>query len=104
MRAAQAGVDIDMMTGIYSEHLCKLVREGEVPEALVDEAVYRILELKNRLGLFENPCRDADAEKERTVILCKEHRELAREAARKSQRSPGYPADVRRKEPPLPGH
>ncbi len=84
VRAAQAGVDIDMMTGIYSEHLCNLVREGEVPEALVDEAVYRILELKNRLGLFENPCKDADEEKEKTVILCKEHRALAREAARKS--------------------
>ena len=84
VRAAQAGVDIDMMTGIYSEHLCKLVREGEVPEALVDEAVYRILELKNKLGLFENPCKDADAEKEKTVILCQEHRALAREAARKS--------------------
>ena len=55
-----------------------------MPEALVDEAVYRILELKNRLGLFENPCKDADEEKEKTVILCKEHRALAREAARKS--------------------
>ena len=84
VRAAQAGVDIDMMTGIYSEHLCKLVREGEIPEALVDEAVYRILTLKNKLGLFENPYKDADEEKEQAVILCEEHRALAREAARKS--------------------
>ena len=84
VRAAKAGVDIDMMTGIYSEHLCNLVREGEIPEALVDEAVYRILELKNKLGLFENPYKDADAEKEKEVILSSEHRELAREAARKS--------------------
>lgn len=84
VRAAKAGVDIDMMTGIYSEHLCHLVREGEIPESLIDEAVYRILELKNKLGLFENPYKDADEEKEREVILCSEHRELAREAARKS--------------------
>lgn len=84
VRAAKAGVDIDMMTGIYSEHLCHLVREGELPESLIDEAVYRILELKDKLGLFENPYKDADEEKEREVILCSEHRELAREAARKS--------------------
>lgn len=84
VRAVNAGVDIDMMTGIYSEHLCNLVRDGKVPEELVDEAVYRILVLKNKLGLFENPYKDADEEKEKEVILCKEHRELAREAARKS--------------------
>lgn len=84
VRAARAGVDIDMMTGIYSEHLCSLVREGEIPEELVDEAVYRILELKNKLGLFENPYKDADEEKEKEIILCSGHRELAREMARKS--------------------
>ena len=44
----------------------------------------RILELKNKLGLFENPYKDADETKEKEVILCKEHRDLAREAARKS--------------------
>ena len=84
VRAVQAGVDIDMMTGIYSENLCNLVRDGKVSEALVDEEVYRILELKNKLGLFENPYKDADEEKEKEVILCSAHRELAREAARKS--------------------
>lgn len=84
VRAAEASVDIDMMTGIYSEHLCALVREGRIPEALVDEAVYRILTLKNKLGLFENPYKDADEEKEKEIILCSEHRALAREAARKS--------------------
>ena len=83
-RAAEAGVDIDMMTGIYSEHLCALVREGVVPEALIDEAALRILTLKNKLGLFENPYKDADEEKEKEVILCAAHRELAREAAAKS--------------------
>ncbi len=84
VRAARAGVDIDMMSGVYPEHLCSLVREGEIPESLVDEAVRRILELKNKLGLFENPYKDADEQKEKEVILCSEHRELAREAARKS--------------------
>lgn len=84
VRAAEAGVDIDMMTGIYPEQLCGLVREGRIPEALIDEAVARILELKNKLGLFENPYKDADEEQEKKVILCEKHRALAREAAQKS--------------------
>ena len=84
VRSAEAGVDIDMMTGIYCENLCRLVREGKLSEDLIDESCMRILELKNKLGLFENPYKDADETKEKEVILCKEHRDLAREAARKS--------------------
>lgn len=83
-KALEAGVDIDMMTSVYSSELRKFVDEGEVEEALIDESVMRILELKNRLGLFENPYKDADPEKEKTLILCEEHRKLAREAAGKS--------------------
>ena len=84
VRSAEAGVDIDMMTGIYCENLCRLVREGKISEDLIDESCMRILELKNKLGLFENAYKDADETKEKEVILCKEHRDLAREAARKS--------------------
>ena len=62
VRAAEAGVDIDMMTGIYSENLASLIEEGILDEELVDEAVFRILELKNKLGLFENPYKDAKTE------------------------------------------
>lgn len=83
-RSVKAGVDIDMMSGIYAGNLCQMVRSGELKEELIDEAVYRILELKNKLGLFENPYKDADEEKEKEVILCEEHKSLAREAARKS--------------------
>ncbi len=83
-KALEAGVDIDMMTSVYSANLRKLVEEKAVDEALIDEGVMRILELKNRLGLFENPYKDADEEEEKTVILCREHRNLAREAAGKS--------------------
>ncbi len=84
LRAARAGVDIDMMAGIYSENFRKLVQSGEISMELIDESVMRILELKNKLGLFENPYKDADEQKEKEVILCREHRTLAREAARKS--------------------
>lgn len=83
-KALEAGVDIDMMTSVYSANLYKLVEEGQVEERQIDECVLRILELKNKLGLFENPYKDADPQKEKEVILCKEHRELAREAAAKS--------------------
>ena len=83
-KAIEAGVDIDMMTGCYSGNLVKLVEDGEVDEKLVDECVMRILKLKNKLGLFENPYKDADEEKEKEYILCDEHRALAREAAVKS--------------------
>ena len=84
MRAVEAGVDIDMMTGIYCENLCQMVRDGKIREELIDEACLRILRLKNNLGLFENPYKDADQKKEQEYILCEEHRKLAREAAKKS--------------------
>lgn len=82
--AMNAGVDIDMMTGIYSKNLESLIEDGTVKEELLDEAVLRILTLKNKLGLFENPYKDADEEKEKEIILCEEHRKVSLEAAEKS--------------------
>lgn len=84
VRGIEAGVDIDMMAGVYSENLCKLVRSGKISEDLVNESCMRVLQLKNKLGLFENPMKDASEEEEKQYILCEEHRNLAREAARKS--------------------
>lgn len=80
-KALLAGVDIDMMTGCYAGELATLVKEDTIPESLIDESVLRILQLKNQLGLFEHPHKDADPEKEARYILCPEHRTLAREAA-----------------------
>ena len=82
--ALECGVDIDMMTGVYAGTLTELVKKGVISEALLDESVWRVLELKNKLGLFENPYKDADAEAEAQLLLCQAHRELAREAAVKS--------------------
>lgn len=53
--ALEAGVDIDMMSPAYMFWLEDLVKSKKLPEALIDESVWRILEMKNRLGLFENP-------------------------------------------------
>lgn len=79
--AMEAGTDIDMMTTCYPNYLKGLIESGEVSEALLDEAVLRVLELKNKLGLFENPYKDADEEQEKELLLCPKHRKAAREAA-----------------------
>ncbi|MCM8899894.1 beta-glucosidase BglX [Caldicoprobacter algeriensis] len=83
-KAIKAGVDIEMMSSEYVHHLESLVQKGIVDEALIDEAVMRILKLKEQLGLFENPYRGADPEREKTVLLCDEHRKLARKIAAQS--------------------
>lgn len=55
LRSILAGVDIDMMGDAYHFHLADLVQEGQVSEAMIDEAVLRILRLKYDLGLFTAP-------------------------------------------------
>ncbi|MBS4196764.1 beta-glucosidase BglX [Lederbergia citri] len=82
--AIEAGVDIDMVTPVYVQHLKKLVDEGKISEQLIDESVMRVLQLKNQLGLFENPYRFANEEKEKELILCEEHRSLARKIVSES--------------------
>ena len=82
--AIKAGVDIEMMTTCYTENLKNLIEEKTLDEAILDEAVLRILTLKNDLGLFENPHRGADIALEKEVVLSKEHREIARDVAKKS--------------------
>lgn len=79
--AIEAGVDIDMMSPVYIKNLKDLVEEGTVSESLIDAAVWRILKLKNQLGLFENPFGGADEIREQEVILCDEHRTAARKLA-----------------------
>ncbi|WP_434753046.1 beta-glucosidase BglX [Paenibacillus amylolyticus] len=83
-RAIRAGVDMEMMTPCYVKHLPELVQQGEVEEKLVDEAVLRILQLKDKLGLFDNPFRAADPVREREIVFSREHREVSRELAAKS--------------------
>ncbi|MDC0803571.1 beta-glucosidase BglX [Clostridium paraputrificum] len=80
----EAGVDIDMKTPVYSNQLEGLVKDGVISEELIDEAVWRILNLKNKLGLFENPYRGANIDKEKEVILSPEKRKLARKISGES--------------------
>lgn len=80
----RSGVDIEMMSAHYINHGKKLVEEGRLSMELIDQAVHNILNLKNELGLFENPFKDANPEAEKRLHLCKDHREKARQAARQS--------------------
>lgn len=82
--AIEAGVDMDMSSPCYIHELKKLVEDGVVAEALIDESCWRVLTLKNKLGLFENPFRDLSAEDEAALLLCPEHRAAAQECAESS--------------------
>lgn len=77
-KAIMAGVDIDMMSNVYSNHLKELVEEGKVPKKVLDESVLRVLTLKNKLGLFENPYGNTNEEREKKVLKSKENLERAR--------------------------
>ena len=81
-QSIMAGMDMHMHGVYWNEYVCGLVREGRIPESRIDESVRRILGLKFRLGLFEQPY--ADEKTTMDVRLCEEHRQTALEAARKS--------------------
>ncbi len=80
----EASVDIDMKTSCYSNNLKQLVEDGEIKEELINECCMRVLKLKNKLRLFENPYRGASIEREKEVLCCPEHKELARKVAAES--------------------
>lgn len=82
--AIEAGSDMDMEGRVYIEALKELVEEGTVDEALIDDAVRRILRVKYRLGLFDDPYKYCDVEREKNEILSEENLAAAREVARKS--------------------
>jgi beta-glucosidase len=81
-KAIDAGLDIHMHGPEWQKDVCELVREGRVSEKRIDASVRRILALKFRLGLFEQPF--ADSAKTFEVRLNPEHRETALKAARES--------------------
>lgn len=81
--AVKAGNDLVMTTPQFYEGAIEAVRTGMLDEALIDEAVSRILALKFRLGLFEDP-RLPDAERIKAVIGSEEHQRLNLEVARES--------------------
>lgn len=83
-KSIMAGCDISMQSHLYNRHLPDLVKSGELPLSVVDESVRRVLHVKKSLGLFENPYRSLNPEREKTDIRTKAAIALSREAARKS--------------------
>jgi beta-glucosidase len=82
--AVNAGLDMDMGSNIYHDELVNLVRKGIVPEKYINEAVRRILTVKYKLGLFDDPYRYCDQHREKTELLTPEHLAAARDMAKKS--------------------
>ena len=79
-----AGVDMSMTSSLYRKYLPDLVRSGEVPEALLNESVRKVLAMKAMLGLFENPFRRIDEKRETSRSMLPKSRAIARESGRKS--------------------
>ncbi|MGR4865274.1 glycoside hydrolase family 3 N-terminal domain-containing protein [Caulobacter sp. LARHSG274] len=82
--AILAGVDISMQSGLYSRYLPELVSSGLVPMAVVDSAVRRVLSLKERMGLFDQPYRSLDAKAQAANTATPAARALSREAGARS--------------------
>ncbi len=83
-KCLKAGMDIEMMSGVYAKSLQKLLDEDRISMAEIDECVLRILELKNKLGLFENPYKGANPELGKKLFCCEEHRTISRKLAGRS--------------------
>jgi len=81
-RALSAGLDMDMASNTYAQHLAGLVEDGTLDLAEVDAAVRRILAIKVRMGLFEQPY--VDESRLAQVLALPEHRQEARLAAVRS--------------------
>ena len=82
--AITAGSDMDMESNAYRNNLAQLVNEKRVPIALLDEAVKRILRKKFELGLFDDPYRYCNQERQDAAIFNPENSKAAREIAAKS--------------------
>src|SRR4029079_11287247 len=82
--ALDASVDMDMIGGVYADDLKNAIAKDPARLKLLDEAVMRILRVKEQLGLFDKPLAYNDVEREARELLSPEHREAARAIARQS--------------------
>ncbi|WP_299129100.1 beta-glucosidase BglX [uncultured Winogradskyella sp.] len=83
-KAVKAGSDMDMESHFYVKELVKLVKNGTVDEALVDDAVSRILSVKFELGLFDDPYKYCDEVREKQVTGSASNNEAVLDVAEKS--------------------
>lgn len=79
-----AGVDMDMQSGIFMKELPELLKENKVKMADIDDAVRRILTIKYQLGLFEDPYLYLDENRQKEVVFSDKMMDHSLDAARKS--------------------
>jgi len=79
-----AGVDMDMEASAYFNYLADLVKERKVSNKILDESVKRVLRIKFRLGLFDDPFKYCNSVNEKKTILNKEIVNATREVAKRS--------------------
>lgn len=85
--AIDAGLDMSMADSLYGQHLAELVRAGDVPMQVVDQAVREVLGAKYDLGLFHDPYRrigKANEDPPEVNAESRLHRQAARDVARQS--------------------
>lgn len=82
--AINAGLDVNMGGGLFKRHLAGLVASGAVTPDRLNEAVRRVLLVKEALGLFDDPYRSLDPQRERSGIRTPAALALARRAAQRS--------------------
>jgi len=70
--AFKAGVQMDMQGGVYSKYIPELVREGKISEDKLDQYVRSVLEMKFKLGLFDDPYRYLDSVREKNTLFSQE--------------------------------
>ena len=80
-RGIKSGIDMDMSAKQFIEFLPELVRTQKVPEQLINRAAARALELKFRLGLFDNPFAYFNTEREKQTLYSKESQDDAYQMA-----------------------
>jgi beta-glucosidase len=80
----EAGLDIEMASSCYVRYLAKQIENNQVEERLLDEAVLRILKLKEEVGLFSNPYKGASIEKEKVLVRSIKHFETSKKSALES--------------------
>ena len=84
LAAILAGSDMDMESNSYVNNLAQLVKEKKVSVELIDDAVRRILHKKFEMGLFDDPYKFCNKERELSSLNNPEHRKIARDIASKS--------------------
>jgi beta-glucosidase len=82
--ALDASVDMDMVGGVYADELRGAIARDPARLELLDEAVLRVLRVKEQLGLFDQPMAYHDTQREARELLSPEHRQAARAVARQS--------------------